>query len=142
MYLRSAFILITWTFSAAGCSNSPQATPLTNDCRAFKNGTFVFRPQGGKTQWSYLITRTDTLQIEEEQPTGGRSVLAVKWLNDCTYQVRLVSSTIAFPDSIQQLRKTIPLTTQILQTTAHYYIFRSQRAPGDAAFIDTLWIHQ
>jgi hypothetical protein len=136
---RFALFMALCATLATGCTNGPTTPAATSGCRAVKTGTFVFRPQGGRSKWSYVITRTDSLQTEVEQPGGGRSVLAVKWLNDCTYQVRLVSSTIPYPDSIQQLRKTSPLTTEILRTTDRYYVFRAQRAPTDAAFVDTLW---
>ena len=49
-------------------------------------------------------------------------------LNECTYQIHLVRSTLPYPDLIQQLRTISPLTTETLLTTDRYYVFRAQRA--------------
>ena len=67
-------------------------------------------------------------------------MLAVTWRDACTYELRLLTSTKPFSDSIQHYRKTVPLQTQILVATDSYYIFRCWRDGSDLVLTDTLWV--
>ncbi len=111
-------------------------------CQRYRNGHFLFRHIGADFHYAAFIDRTDSIQIETDQITGDVSTLAVKWVNDCEYQLRLINSTKPYPDSIQHLRKTVSLYTEILGGTDRYYLFRTSRQGSDFTLTDTLWVHQ
>ncbi|MDU0370490.1 hypothetical protein [Hymenobacter endophyticus] len=109
-------------------------------CKSFRVGKFAFRPTGGPAGLSYLIDRNDSIQTETEEQTGYVTTLRVKWVNSCTYQLSYLSSTKVLPESVQRLRKAVPLTTEIMAGNERYYIFRSQRTSVEPIFVDTIWV--
>lgn len=68
------------------------AFPFTNfsqpkDCQKFRTGNFVNVDEDGP---GTLIKRTEKYQIEKNSKTGVKIKLKVEWLDDCTYQLKLV----------------------------------------------------
>ncbi|MDO7847742.1 hypothetical protein Q5H92_15345 [Hymenobacter sp. M29] len=131
-------ILLAVAFGLTACSTGPEKAV----CQRFKTGHFQFRHHEPGFHFSSLIERTDSLQIERDEISGDISTLAVKWTGDCTYDLRLISSTKPFPDSIQHLRKTVPLHTEILGGTADYYLFKCYRDNSDLVITDTMWVRK
>jgi hypothetical protein len=133
--MRVPALLLTLA-SLAACSKS--ADPA--DCKRFKTGHFRFVAHQSGMAYSWLIDRTDSIQTETDEVTGDVSKLSVKWVDDCHYQLKLMSSTRPFPDSIQQIRKTVALQTEITEATSHYYIFSSFRDKSELVLTDTMWV--
>jgi len=118
------------------------ASPDGALCKRFKTGHFQFRHHEPGFHYSSLIDRTDSLQTERDEITGDVSKLAVTWTGDCTYDLRLISSTKPYPDSIQHMRKTVPLHTEILGGTADYYLFKCFRDNYNLVVTDTMWVRK
>lgn len=108
------------------------------DCEHFKNGKFIFRPQGKDGNMVFFINRLDSIQIETERQTGYYSKLRVRWTDKCKYEVILIETTFPFSDSIQIIRKTVPLKTEIIMSTKDYYVFKSHRE-NFFTMTDTMW---
>lgn len=104
------------------CSNNQK-----EDCKIYRNGKFIFQlsPQYGGN--IFLIHRNDSIQIETDKETGFYSKLKITWINECTYEVLLLETTFPFNDSIQNIRKTIPMRSEIIVKEKEYYVFKAQR---------------
>jgi hypothetical protein len=122
----------------SACSSSPDKV----ECQGFKTGHFLLRQDAPDFHYAAFIDRTNDVQTETDQITGDVSTLAVKWVDDCHYELRLISSTKPYPDSIQYMRKTVPLRTEIVDGTSRYYVFQAQRRPTDPVMRDTMWVRQ
>ena len=105
------------------------------NCEQFKNGNFIFK-SGGMT---FLINRQDSIQTETDPKTGYYSKLKVKWTDDCNYEGLSMESTFPFSDSIQNIRKTIPIKVQITGAGKDFYVFKMQRV-NSPIFTDTMWL--
>lgn len=112
-----------------------------DNCARFKEGKFEFRTHGHKENMIFYISRKNGEQIETDNLTTSYSKMTVKWTGPCTYETLLISSTYPFPDSIQQIRKTVPLKVEITDFGKDYYIFKAHR--GNSPFLtDTIWVKQ
>lgn len=111
-------------------------------CSEFKTGHFLFRHNEPGFHYAAFIDRTDSVQTETDKLTGDVSTLSVKWVDDCHYELRLLRSTKPYADSVQQMRKSMPLRTEILGGTDHYYLFQSQRRESDPVMRDTMWVRR
>ena len=121
--------------SLAGCDWN--AKP--ENCARFHTGHFRFQ-RFEPFRYAARIDRNDSIQTETDELTGAVSKLAVRWTNDCHYELHFISSTRQLPDSIQQYRKARPLQTEIIQATDRYYLFTSFREKGGLALTDTMWV--
>jgi hypothetical protein len=132
-FLIAIFLLtgVLIIFCSAGNNDS--------GCKQFKNGNFTFHLRTKQGDVFFFIHRQDSIQIERDKISGYHSTLSVRWIGDCKYETKLIEGTFPFPDSIQRIRKNIPLETEILKWTKNYYIFKSQRA-NSPALIDTMWV--
>ena len=116
-------------------------SPTDNtDCEKFKNGNFVFKLHRQPGVVTY-ITRQDSIQTETDKQTGYFSKLRIRWTDKCKYELLLLETTFPFPDSIQNIRKTIPLKTEIISCSKDYYVFKSQRG-NSLVMTDTLWVEK
>lgn len=107
-------------------------------CEQFKSGKYLFKLDSPGRYISFLIDRNDSIQTETEKSTGKYTKLSIKWVEPCTYEVKMLETTFDFPDSVQQIRKSTPTRTQIISWTNDYYIFKISRA--DYIMTDTMWI--
>ena len=82
------------------------------------------------------------MQIETDNKDGSITKLSINWTDECKYELKLIESNANFPDSVQEIRKTIPLNVEILNWTDDYYIYSANRANSDYTMIDTLWIQK
>lgn len=73
--------------------STPKKSP---DCRSLHEGKFkVSHSQSGTT----IITRTKDIQIEENVDYGVKMSFDIKWIDDCTYELRpkkMISGDPAF----------------------------------------------
>jgi hypothetical protein len=112
------------------------------NCSDFKNGKFIYivhLPEGDKI---FHIVRNDSLQSEVEEGTGKFSHLFVKWTGNCDFELKLIETSFDFSDSVQNIRKTIPLKVEILSSTKNYYIFQAKRENTNFLLTDTMWIEK
>ena len=87
----------------------------------------------------FTINRQDTIQTELEDKTGYTTKLRVHWTDNCNYETSLIESTFPFPDSVQEIRRTMVLKTEIISTGSNYYVFKAHR--DNSNFItDTMWV--
>jgi hypothetical protein len=120
----------------------PSCTYLNNGkCEQFRNGKFIFRPHDQHGDISFLITREDSIQTETEVGTEYYSKYRVHWIGDCKYELILLETSFPFPDSIQNIQKTVPFETEIITHAKEYYIFKSHR-DGSIPMTDTMWVEK
>ena len=117
-----------------------QSPPLANGCYRFHRGQFTYHLQGPGNRVDILVTRNDSIQTEYYQQTGDMSRLAIDWVDSCSYELRLISSTLKFSAAVTESRKRNVLRTDIISSTADYYVFRSKRDNVDFVMTDTLWV--
>ncbi|WP_299892370.1 hypothetical protein [uncultured Lacinutrix sp.] len=65
----------------------------SNDCSKFKTGTFKFV---GSDNQNTIITRNNSIQIEENNETGIKYTGSIKWISDCKYT--LTYTEVSNPD--------------------------------------------
>ena len=109
------------------------------DCKKFTNGDFIYHLHGPKGDIFFSINRKDSIQTEKDKHSGYYSKLHVKWITDCKYEALLLETTYPFPDSVQHLRKTVPLEVEITACTKEYYIFEAHRGQSPS-MTDTMWV--
>ncbi|WP_157887018.1 hypothetical protein [Hymenobacter sp. PAMC 26628] len=108
-------------------------------CNRFRTGRFAYHFREPQGNFPLTITRSDSIQTESSQFTG-ITKMTIKWTSDCTYELRLISSSVQLPDSIQKVMKALPLENEIINSTDKYYIFRAKRAHTGFVLIDTIWV--
>ena len=133
-FLLIPLLLLATDFSAC------QSPPAASACRRFRRGQFVYHLQGPGDRVDILVTRNDSIQTELYQQTGDVSRLAIRWADSCSYELRLLESTLKFSPAVQESRKRNVLRTQILSATTDYYVFRTKRDQVDFVMVDTLWL--
>ncbi|WP_456313056.1 hypothetical protein [Pseudomonas shirazensis] len=85
------------------------------------------------------VNRKDSIQIERQIGTKNYNRLSVRWIDDCHYQLKIISSNFQVPDSIKKIRNNDILTTEILEVTNDYYIYECTYS-SNVSVIDTMWI--
>ncbi|MCA6363493.1 MAG: hypothetical protein IM638_10680 [Bacteroidetes bacterium] len=121
----------------AACSD----TTTSAKCTKYKNGNFLYRFVRDGKEYRHIIQRQDTAQIETEKSTGYRAHYRVNWVNECTCELYLLSTTFPSSDSSINERKKIPLRVQIMHGTNNYYLFRAQRS-NSPVLTDTMWVEK
>ena len=59
------------------------------DCRKFKEGHFLIKPDSLPNRYYFNVYRDNNEQLEIDQ-NGKRTVVYVKWVSDCSYEVRSI----------------------------------------------------
>jgi hypothetical protein len=131
--LLTTFYLFS-VFSFFSCNRTSGSTSNC-DCELFKNGNFIYKSDG----MTFLINRQDSIQIETDPNTGFTSKIQIKWTDKCNYEGLCIESTFPFSDSIQNVRKTIPIKVQIISTGKNYYVFEAKRDKSPI-LTDTMWL--
>jgi hypothetical protein len=62
-------------------------TAQSKDCTRFKTGTFKYADPELK---DWIVTRTDTVQIEKNSKTGRTLIGKVEWVSDCEYDLTFI----------------------------------------------------
>jgi hypothetical protein len=138
-YTKASYIFLLFVFielTSCNLNNKP-----TLDCSSLKNGTFYIRSKIKGDAVAFKIERRDSLQTEIHNQTLNYSKLAVKWTGACTYETLVLESTLPFADSIQLIRKTIPIQFEIINVAKNYYVFKGHRGRS-AVITDTLWLSE
>lgn len=97
-----------------------------NDCSKFKIGTFENIDNGSvKSQ----IVRNDSIQLESH---GAKEIkLKIKWIDNCTYQLTLISGNDAFWNGRPKDMPTPDLIVRILETNEDSYVQESKYVTDD-----------
>ncbi len=126
---------------AVGLLSCHSATSDTSaDCQRFHRGQFTYHVLGPDGRVDILITRNDSIQTEHYQQTGDVSRLAIRWTSPCSYELRLLASTLKFSPAIEASRRRNPLRTEIIASTPSYCVFRTTRDNVNFVMTDTLWL--
>jgi len=132
--------LIAQLVLATGLLSCNVTTTSATDCQRFHQGQFTYHVLGPDGRVDILITRNDSIQTERYQQTGDVSRLAIRWTSPCSYDLRLLTSTLKFSPAVEASRRRDALHTEILSSTARYCVFRTRRDNVDFVMTDTLWI--
>lgn len=107
-------------------------------CSKYKDGKFSLF--GRSTGLHYIITRKGSTQTEITVETGSISKLSIKWLSDCSFEMKFISSTRKMDAETRKLYENMILTVQILGGTDRYYVCRSTSNIDSSPSTDTMWI--
>lgn len=91
------------------------------DCKRFKNGKFkIIDPEVGNS----IIERNGNKQIEYDEKTGQKIEFKVKWIDDCTYRLK-VKEVLENPDN-SFIPTNMILTVEIIETKENSYVQKSK----------------
>ena len=96
-------------------SISFEASGQIRDCNTLHVGKFKLKSETGST----FITRSAKKQVEENADIGVVAIYNVKWINECTYELRL--EKIIQGDSTIVGKKTDVITVHIKKITSSSY---------------------
>lgn len=87
-----------------------------NDCKSLRKGSFrIYTKETGTT----LVSRSANLQVEKNESMGVELVFDVKWIDECTYELR-PKKLIKGDPSIMGDGKVV-LTNRIINITPDFY---------------------
>ena len=109
---------------------------ISKDCKQIKNGHFIWK----HNKIVVSVNRKDSIQIERQIGTNYYNKLRVHWIDDCHYELKILSTNFQVPDSIKKIRNNDILTTEILDVTNDYYIYECTSKISNVSIIDTMWI--
>ena len=111
-------------------------------CEKYKTGKFYIYNKMNKQRIN--IERKDSLQIETDE-NGDITVLKVKWINPCEYELlfnymtpKEVSKRGDVPKIIESMANE-PLQIKIVSGTDDYYLFETKK-DGFKNLRDTVWL--
>jgi len=108
---------------------------ISKDCKQIKNGHFIWK----HNKIVVSVNRKDSIQIERQLGTNYYHKSSVHWIDDCHYELKILSSNFQVPDSIKKIQNNDILTTEILEVTNDYYIYECTYS-SNVSVIDTMWI--
>ncbi len=128
------FLPLLFTFIMLSCSSKHTQT----NCKNFKQGHFkLFSEIDNSVS---LIDRNDSMQTETNPATGHFVKAAIKWTNDCEYELFYFQQSNNSADTISPFLQTRPLKTKIIKATKDYYVFTATMADTGVILTDTLFI--
>ncbi len=80
------------------------------------------------------------MQTETNPATGQFVKAAIKWTNDCEYELFYFQQSNNSADTISPFLQTRPLKTKIIKATKDYYVFTATMADTGVILTDTLFI--
>jgi hypothetical protein len=111
------------------CSNDP-------NCKRFRNGNF--RLHDDKDGTVYIISRSDSTQLEWSSTTKTIYRSTIRWINDCEYEMHYEKEVMGPADSAFDLPKKRKLNIRILETARNYYIFEAKMKGVPTVYSDTM----
>ncbi len=102
------------------------------DCSNFKTGKFKIVDVSIND--SFIIDRTDSLQIETDLKSGEISTFRVHWLDDCNYTLTIVKG----PPSVMQFYFLKTLRIQIIETFTDGYKFKASLDGMNVSYYQTM----
>jgi len=125
------FLLLVMVLFIFSCKKD-----ISKDCKQIKNGHFIWK----HNKIVVSVNRKDSIQIERQIGTNYYNKLSVHWIDDCHYELKILSTNFQVPDSIKKIRNNDILTTEILDVTNDYYIYECTSKISNVSIIDTMWI--
>ena len=107
-------------------------------CIGLKTGHFSYKSYSNGMK--FFIERTDSLQKETNEVTGKIRTLKIRWVNDCEYELTILSEENSDSDHIKHYPMGRILNTKILTVTDTYYTFHSEMKGNPHMLDDTLRI--
>lgn len=90
--------------------------PTAAECKQFRTGTFYV-----KSMPNVIITRDDKFQTETDPATGKYVKMSVTWTSDCTYELRLVKTTIKKDKKMWKKMKVLTITITDTDETSYKF---------------------
>jgi hypothetical protein len=122
-------------------SNSDTAL-YNEECSRYKKGTFYYHLKISDSDYSYTIYRNDSTQIEQTDKTGYRARYRMRWLTNCSYELRLIDQTEPITKELLEIKMKMVIKTTILQGNSSYYLFRSTSSLSTNILTDTIWLRK
>jgi hypothetical protein len=120
MNIKSAILIFPFVLlNVIACS--PKMT-----CQSLHVGTFK---NISKKYGTTIITRTEDFQVEENSDMGYKLTYDIKWISDCSYELRL-KEVIKGDPSLMNERKYV-VTVRIMQIKGNSYISESSSTYSD-----------
>ncbi len=116
--MRVLIILLFFSWSLMGLAQQ-------QDCKRFKNGKFK---QTNSTGDVWIIERKGSKQIEYSDFYNVRLRFKIKWIDDCTYTMKL-RKVLENPDNVL-LPEGMNATVQITETKNKSYSQKTTSNPG------------
>ena len=113
------------------------------DCAKYKTGKFYIFNKVSKQRIN--IERKDSLQIETNAESGDITVMKVKWISACEYELLfnyMTPKDVSKSKSFQRVIETsadIPLRVKILSGNEDFYVFEAGKE-GFKPLQDTIWL--
>jgi hypothetical protein len=86
LLLKQLSLIVLFVLSACVCYSQP----LPKDCAVFKTGKFTYKDDSSRT---VIVTRTNKRQVEVTKELGITTKLKVKWVDDCSYELKQLWSS-------------------------------------------------
>ncbi len=100
------YLFLLFVLTMTSCSTQ------TKDCSKFKTGTFKYSDNN-----DWMITRTDSTQIEINEKNGRTLKSSIKWLSNCEYVATVTDVNSSVNDIIGKVIK-----VNITETDEETYI--------------------
>ncbi len=114
--------------------------PNRNKCDQYRNGTFYYHFKINEKISQYTVTRNDSMQIEANDKTGDIAKYSIRWIDNCSYELKFIGGSKILPEELLNLKKTMVVQTTILSGTTEYYLFKSTTNLTKLVLSDTIWL--
>lgn len=103
------YLLLLFVLGMTSCSSQ------SKDCLKFKTGTFKYSDDD-----DWIITRTDSTQIEVNKKNGRTLKSSIKWLSDCEFVITVIEDNKGSSNILDK-----KITVKILNTTSKSYHYEA-----------------
>ncbi|WP_035096460.1 hypothetical protein [Aquimarina megaterium] len=103
------YLLLLFALGMTSCSSQ------SKDCLIFKTGTFKYSDSD-----DWIITRTDSTQIEVNKKNGRTLKSSIKWLSDCEFVITVIEDNKGSSNILDK-----KITVKILNTTSKSYHYEA-----------------
>jgi hypothetical protein len=110
----SSLLLLIFSVTTSLLAQDPTAA----DCKQFRTGTFYV-----KNMPNIVITRDGQFQTETDPATGKYVKMSITWTSDCTYELRLVKSTMRSEKKAWKKLKVLTVTITSVDVEENSYRF-------------------
>jgi hypothetical protein len=111
-----------------------------SSCSKYKTGTFLFNSKSYGKTISCTCIRKENVQTDIDNITGEITKAGIRWLGDCTFEMRLISTTRKLSKSELAAEKKVVLTVNITGGTDRFYLFNATHNLYKGIISDTVWI--
>ncbi len=111
-------------------------------CQDFKLGVFYMYPKNDTG--SFIIYRTGDIQKEVNLVTGDSAIWKIKWIDDCAYQLKFISTSGKLTAEQRELQSKHDLVISITGGGKDYYTFQGSfdNSKNPVVMYDTMWLSE